>query len=151
MAALTKQPQHDAPVDRPPQLRRKTTNPKLNSYANAASKTTQGRPKTPSSYDAGRASTPQSAQNRPQNTLFQLRRETNKTKLNSYDHAAIETTSSYAKNVSSYDGGRTPICKSPQTRPKTALPQLRHETANPYLNSYDHETGKTAAKKFRRE
>ena len=58
MAALTKQPQHNAPVDRPPQLRRKTTNPKLNSYANAASKTTQGRPKTPSSYDAGRPSTP---------------------------------------------------------------------------------------------
>ena len=66
MAALTKQPQHDAPVDRPPQLRRKTTNPKLNSYANAASK----------------------------------------------------TTSSYEKNVFSYDGGRTPSCKSPQTVPK---------------------------------
>ena len=142
-AKLGVQPAHEV-EGHPPQLRRKTTNPKLNSYANAASKTTQGHPKTPPSYDAGRPSTLQSASNHPQNGHSQLRRETNKTKLNSYANAANETTSSYENPVSSYGSGRTPICKSPRTRPKTALQQLRHETTNPYLNSYRNAAGKTA-------
>ena len=144
MKAHAKQPRQDAPENRPPQLRCETTNTKLNSYANAATETTYGCPKTRSSYGEVRPRATQAAQNHPQNTLSQLQRETNKTKLNSYANAAIETASRYETQTFSYDSGRTPICKSLRTRPKPALPQLRRETANPYLNSYDHETGKTA-------
>ena len=85
----------------------KTKNPNPTSYPNAATKTTQTRPNTPPSYNPRRPSLPQSTQNHPQNTHSQLRHKTNKTKLISYDHAAIETTSSYEKSISSYGTGRT--------------------------------------------
>ena len=141
------QPRHNAPT-RPqepaPQLRHETKIPYLNSYENAANETTQGCPKTRPSYGHASPSDAQTAPNRPQNTISQLRHETKIPYLNSYANAANETTSSYEKSVSSYDSGRTPSCDHSQTRLQTALPQLRHETTNPKLNSYDHETNKTA-------
>ena len=85
----------------------KTTNPNLTSYPNAATKTTQTRPNTPPSYNPCRPATPEITQNHPQNRPPQLRRKTNKTKLNSYPIAAIETTPSYENSISSYESGRT--------------------------------------------
>ena len=126
-----------------PQLRNETNIPYLNSYANAANETTQGCPKRRPSYGHASPSDAQTAPNRPQNTLPQLRHETKIPYLNSYANAANETTSSYEQSVSSYDSGRTPSCDHSQTRLQTALPQLRHETTNPKLNSYGHETKKT--------
>ena len=83
------------------------------------------------------------APTRPQKPAPQLRHETKIPYLNSYENAANETTSSYEKLVPSYDAGRIPSCNHPQTRLQTVLRQLRHETTNPKLNSYDHETNKT--------
>ena len=91
------------------QLGRETTNPKLNSYANAASETTRSRENQPPSYEHARRQVAQTAPNRPPNALFQIRRETNKTKLNSYADAANAATSRYENKIFSYDGGRTPI------------------------------------------
>ena len=90
-------------------LGRETTNPKLISYANAASETTLRRENQAPSYEHARRQVAQTAPNRPPNALFQLRRETNKTKLNSYADAANAATSRYENKISSYDGGRTPI------------------------------------------
>ena len=105
------------PSVRPERGDHETTNPKLNSYPNAASKTTPARPNTPHSYDARRPAPPQPTQNHPQNGPSQLRHETNETKLNSYDHAAIETTSSYEKSISSYGTGRTLANQPAQNTP----------------------------------
>ena len=91
------------------QLGRKTTNPKLDSYANAASETTLRRENQSPSYGHACRQAAQTAPNRPPNALFQLRRETNKTKLNSYADAANAATSRYENKIFSYDGGRTPI------------------------------------------
>ena len=91
------------------QLGRKTTNPKLNSYANAANAATTSHENQAPSYGHACRQTAQTAPNRPPNALFQLRRETNKTKLNSYADAANAATSRYENKISSYDGGRTPI------------------------------------------
>ncbi len=126
-----------------PQLRYETKIPYLNSYENAANETTQGCPKGRPSYGLASPSDAQTAQNRPQSTLFQLRHETRIPYLNSYANAANETTSSYDKLVSTYNSGRIPSCNHPQTRLQTPLSQLRHETTNPKLDSYGHETNKT--------
>ena len=69
-----------------------------------------------------------------------------KSYLNSYANAAIETKISYEKSISSYDFGRIPSCRRPHTRPQTILTQLRQETKNPYLNSYERETTETGKK-----
>ena len=125
------------------QLRHETRNPYLNSYANAANETTSSYEKSVSSYDSGRIPSCNHPQTRLQTALSQLRHETRIPYLNSYANAANETTSSYEKSVSSYDSGRIPSCDHPQTRAQTAPSQLRHETTNPKLNSYGHETNKT--------
>ena len=118
----------------PPHPSHETTNPNLTSYPNAATKTTQTRPNTSPSYNPSRPSTPQPAQNHPQNRTPQLQHETNKTKLISYAHAAIETTSSYEKSFSSYGTGRT-LANQPA---KTTFTQIGDKTMTSKLNSYDH-------------
>ena len=118
----------------PPHPSHETTNPNLTSYPNAATKTTQTRPNTPPSYNPRRGPAPQITQNHPQNTHSQLRHKTNKTKLISYDHAAIETTSRYEKPISSYGTGRT-LADNP---PKTPPTQIGDKTMTSKLNSYNH-------------
>ena len=126
-----------------PLLRRETKNPKLNSYERETNETACARAKRCPSYDLGLPQAPQSAPNRPQNHVSQLRRETKNPKLNSYERETNETGISYEKHTFSYDSGLTPSCKSLQTRPQTTLAQLRLETSNPKLNSYQRETNET--------
>ena len=122
-----------------PQLRHAANNPKLNSYANAASAATHGSPKMCHSYDVGPLPAPRTSPNHPQNPLSQLRHAANNSKLNSYANAAIETTSSYEKMIFSYDAGRT-VSGLPA---RTTIPQLGYETTKSKLNSYARETSKT--------
>ena len=126
-----------------PQLRRETEKPKLNSYERETNETASAPEKRCASYGIGRPPAPRFVPNRPQNCFSQIRLETGKSKLYSYERETNETAISYEKHVSSYDLGLTPSCKSLQTRPQTTLPQLRLETGNPKLNSYQRETGQT--------
>ena len=125
----------------------KTTNPNLTSYPNAATKTTPTPEKTPPSYNPCRPATPEITPNHPQNRPSQLRRKTNETKLISYDHAAIETTSSYGNSISSYGSGRTLANQPAQTTPpadrrqdhapqseqKQPCGHFRHSRAHPFV------------------
>ena len=126
-----------------PQLRHETRNPKLDSYERETNKTASAPEKMCASYDVDLRESPQSAPGRPQNHLPQLRRETAKSKLNSCERETNQTGSSYEKQTFSYDCCLTPICTSLQTRPQNHVPQLRLETKNPKLNSYDRETSET--------
>ena len=126
-----------------PQLRRETAKPKLNSYERETNETASAPGKRCASYDVGLRESPQSAPDRPPNHLPQLRRETAKSKLNSYARETNETGDSYEKQTFSYDRCLTPICKSPQTRPQNHASQLRRKTAKSKLNSYARETSET--------
>ncbi len=102
-----------------PQLRRETREPKLDSYANAASETTPGYPRDVLQLRPEPGAAPRSAPNRPQNHAFQLGRKTTKSKLDSYADAAIETTSSYEKTIFSYDSGRILADRTAPTTPRS--------------------------------
>ncbi len=123
-----------------PQLRRETKKPKLNSYERETNETASAPEKKCASYGIGRPSAPRFVPNRPPNCFSQIRRETAKSKLNSYARETDETGNSYEKQTFSYDRCLTPICKSPQTRPQNHASQLRRETAKSKLNSYARET-----------
>ncbi len=128
------------------QLRNETKTPYLNSYANAASKTTDGHQKEGPQLRPCPRPAAQIAPDCLQKPLLQLRHKTRNPYLNSYANAAIETKISYESSISSYDFGRIASCRRPQARPQTALTQLRQETKNPYLNSYERETTETGKK-----
>ena len=128
------------------QLRHETKTPYLNSYANAASETADGHEEEGSQLRPCSRPAAQIAPDCPQRPLLQLRHETRNPYLNSYANAAIETKISYEKSISSYDFGRISSCRRPHTRPQTILTQLRQETKNPYLNSYERETTETGKK-----
>ena len=123
-----------------PQLRDETKNPKLDSYERETKETASAPEKRCASYDVDLPESPQSAPDRPLNHVPQLRRKTAKSKLNSYERETNETRNSYEKQNFSYDCCLTPICKSLQTRPQNHVPQLRLETRNPKLNTYDRKT-----------
>ena len=117
----------------------------LNSYDHETNETNISHGEKVGQLRTRPASSPRIAPNCPQKPSSQLGRETNNPYLDSYDHETNETNISYEKSVSSYDFGLIPICKRPQTCPQTIFAQLRHETGNSYLNTYDHETSKTAS------
>ncbi len=135
----------DRPQNHVPQLRRETAKSKLNSYERETNKTGSSYEKQTFSYDCCLTPICKSLQTRPQNHVPQLRRETAKSKLNSYERETNKTGSSYEKQTFSYDCCLTPICKSLQTRPQNHVPQLRRETAKSKLNSYERETNKTGS------
>ena len=128
------------------QLRHETRNRYLNSYANAANETADGHDKEEPQLRPCSRPAAQIAPDCPQKPLFQLRHETRNPYLNSYANAANETRISYEKSIFSYDFGRIPSRRRPQTRPQTTLPQLRHKTKNPYLNSYANAATETGRK-----
>ena len=141
--ALIFSPVPNRPQKLAPQLSHETKKPKLNSYERETNETASAPEKRCPSYDVGHRQAPQSAPNRPQNHLPQLRRKTPKSKLNSYERETNKTGNSYEKQTFSYDCCLTPICKSLQTRPQNHLPQLRRKTAKSNLNSYERETNQT--------
>ena len=104
------------------QLSHETNNPKLDSYANAASETTPGCPQDVLQLQPEPGAAPQSAPNRPPKRPRQLAHKTNNSKLDSYANAAIETTSSYEKKIFSYDSGRA---VADRTAPNNTPPDRR--------------------------
>ena len=80
---------------------------------------------------------------RPQKPAPQLRHETKIPYLNSYENAANETTQGCPKGRPSYGLASPSDAQTALNSPQNTLSQLRHETTNPKLNSYGHETNKT--------
>ena len=83
------------------------------------------------------------ALHRPQQQAPQLRHETKNPYLNGYNHETNETNISHGEKARQL---RTRPAAGPRivpNCPQKPSSQLRRETKNPYLNSYDHETNET--------
>ena len=83
------------------------------------------------------------ARRRPKQQASQLQHETKNPYLNSYDHETSETRISHGEKARQL---RTRPAACPRIAPNCPQKspfQLRRETKNPYLNSYEHETNET--------